>query len=350
MRWWSASLVLVTAMQVGCATGYDRLLFATRTNVGLDIDTKPPTAELSVARREGVIEPTFQEGQTLPVLAGFRFDGNWFNPKISSAFSGGMPALILGHFFTDATPTQAQVDSANLDATVCLEKNPGIESEGDSLWSKFWRWFGEKSDPVRPFFFATDTAYGLKVAWSGTSGAAPDTLKLGYNRKEFAYAPVFARAVDQCGGIGGGTQPVYQVETPEFIAIVDNSAKTTEGIEAGGAKHSQFFATGAAASSLARRREIRQVLYEKMVPEAAAAVQQAAEREEFRAHFARFSELYDARSDAQKEQVVELAKTELDFPDSTNRNNLKARVAASEGSGAEGVENVKKLNAFMESL
>jgi hypothetical protein len=152
------------------------MLFITKTNVGLDIDTKPPTAELSIARREGVIAPSFEEGKALPVLASFRYEGDWLNPNISATFAGGKAAVIL------AQPSGS--GGYPLKSKVCLSHPPKDSAVGLK---------SEEGDEARPFFFATDTTFGLKVAWSGTTEAVPDTLRLGYNRKEFAYAPVFGR-------------------------------------------------------------------------------------------------------------------------------------------------------------
>src|SRR5262245_57749866 len=67
-----ALAVLLPALLGGCALGYNSMLFVTKSNIGLDVDTRPPTAEISIARREGVIAPTFEKGQKPPVLASFR--------------------------------------------------------------------------------------------------------------------------------------------------------------------------------------------------------------------------------------------------------------------------------------
>ncbi|MFY4729844.1 hypothetical protein, partial [Nitrospira sp. BLG_2] len=50
----------------GCGLGFNSLIFATKTNYGVDIDATPPAAEISIARHEGVIEPIFEDGKTLP--------------------------------------------------------------------------------------------------------------------------------------------------------------------------------------------------------------------------------------------------------------------------------------------
>ena len=58
-------LAALAAVLPGCV-GYNSTLFMTKSNVGLDMDSKPPTFEVSLARREGVIAPTFEGGQTPP--------------------------------------------------------------------------------------------------------------------------------------------------------------------------------------------------------------------------------------------------------------------------------------------
>ena len=70
----SRTLTLLSVLLTlsGCAVGYNSTLFYTQSNIGLDAETKPPTAEISIARREGVIEPGFEGGQTPPVIAGFK--------------------------------------------------------------------------------------------------------------------------------------------------------------------------------------------------------------------------------------------------------------------------------------
>ena len=175
-------LLMLCAVPSGCALGYNRMLFVTKTNVGLDIDSKPPTAEISIARREGVIGPSFEEGKALPVLASFRFEGDWFSPHISGTFAGGKAAVTIAEMLEEGN----QNPNKTLKSRVCLSHPPKDPTSG-------LQW--EEGADARPFFFATDTTFGLKVAWSGATEAVPDTLRLGYNRKEFAYAPVFGRQI-----------------------------------------------------------------------------------------------------------------------------------------------------------
>jgi hypothetical protein len=271
------------------------MLFFTKTNIGIDVDTKPPTAEITVARREAVIAPTFEDGKTPPVLGGLRYTGSWWDPKISSVFSGGKSAITTAKLFTSDSTTDPGGD-----AHLCVASVP--KSRILDFFSKVpvLRALTEEGDGARPFFFATDTATGLKVAWSGATAAFPDSFKLGYNRKDFAYAPVFGRDNTKKNKDGEdkrdkqpGTEtsetknsevkgekkngedanksaspcPQYQINVPSFIATLDYriDAKTLE-MEKGKDSYQfvQFFATGAAAEALALQPAVRRVLGERM--------------------------------------------------------------------------------------
>lgn len=262
------ALVLFGTVVSGCS-GYDRALLVTKTNVGLDIDSKPPTAEITIARRELAIQPTFPETEgkqdsngiesketALPLLGSFGLQGKFFNPRITGQFAGGDAAVYLAQEPTDD-------NDLPVDSSLCLKSPPDTRSWLLKAWHSLTGTTLEKyQKEARPFYFATDTAYGLKVAWSGTSGPYPDSLKLGYNRKEFASPPIF---VDK----GCGSDPnSWNVKLPSFYAAVDN-ASAVELFEEGKVNHVQFFVTGQAASVLARRASVRQVAFENMAPEAA---------------------------------------------------------------------------------
>ena len=274
----------------GCA-GYDRILFATKTNVGLDIDDKPPTAEITVARRELAITPAFQDAtgdeKTLPLLASFGLTGNFLNPEITSRFAGGNAALIIAR-----GPNQTTTTLDGHDPSLCLNKKPDMRP----LWKKIWHFvtFQDKKnveDDTRAFFFATDTAFGLKAAWDGVTGPYPSTLKLGYNRRELAFPPVFATAASTCepkpdntamesagehgrpdNTINKGTgeqnkkdneEGWWKVTVPSFVAALDNSSTLKERFESG-VTHIQFFATGQAASDFVKRPEVNAAMNRTM--------------------------------------------------------------------------------------
>ncbi len=241
----------------GCA-GYDRVLFVTKTNVGLDIDNKPPTAEVTIARRELAITPTFQNADgnenTLPLLASFALTGNFLNPEIISRFAGGEAAIILaqGPNKPDKPPF------------LCLTKKPEMRP----LWKKMWHFLsGSDKENTRAFYFATDTSFGLKIGWDGATGPYPDTLKLGYNRKELAFPPIFSTkgCPDESGN---DNKDKWKVTVPSFVASLDNSSsiKDIKEWSKSGNTHIQFFATGKAATEFVKRADVNAAMNKKMYP------------------------------------------------------------------------------------
>ncbi len=279
-------LVILILSLCHCS-GYDRAMLATKTNVGLDLDSQPPTAELTIARREIAIQPTFpnyhgDSDRALPLLASFGKEGNFLNPHITGHFAGGGAAI---HLVQEEIPQNSSTSSANTSSaqddpgTLCLQRKPE-DTRGPLL--KFWHFItgrsGDWDKEPRPFYFATDTAFGLKVAWSGTTGPYPDSLKLGYNRKEFASPPIF---VEQNRDTGDQADPKvnatsnssrndckFTVKMPSFYASINN-VSALEDPRTSSNEHVQFFSTGAAANEYTRRASVRQMAFRHMNPEAA---------------------------------------------------------------------------------
>ena len=243
----------------GCA-GYDRVLFVTKTNIGLDIDNKPPTTEITIARRELAITPTFQNADgsenTLPLLASFALTGGFLNPEIISRFAGGDAAIAL------AQGPNPKPEPSYL----CLTDKPDTKP----LWKKIWHFLSrQNADDTRAFYFATDTSFGLKVGWDGSTGPYPDTLKLGYNRKELAFPPIFATK-------GCPNDPnKWKVTVPSFVASLDNSSTIKEWSKSGNT-HIQFFATGKAATAFVTRVDVNAVMNDKMYPHNSLSIDPAA--------------------------------------------------------------------------
>ena len=227
----------------GCAVGYNTVLFTTKTNVGVDVDGTPPTMEVSVARREGVIEPTFAGGATPPVVASFRYDNGAlpFFAGISSTFAGGDAAVILSDLYANpshaqmsSTDKQNYVESSAIDSSILLPKAPSKTVLGRTLTLN-------APCTMQPFTFGTDTLFGLKVGWSGQTASYPDTVKLGYNRKELAIAPIFVEQVS------GGTS--VRVKMASFFASADTAAQLAS-MGNSTVSRQQYFATGKAADYL----------------------------------------------------------------------------------------------------
>ena len=264
----------------GCV-GYDRVLFITKTNVGLDLDDMPPTAEITIARRELAIAPTYKNTikgeKTLPLLGSFGLSGDIFNPGISSVFAGGDAAVILA----------TKGDWEEVNSSVCLSEYSDARSPIKWLWHKIIGTTDEEAeadDRTRAFYFATDTSFGLKVGWNGTGGPYPTSLKLGYNRLELASPPIFINKINveasktsskTSGGTQGGIRKPkspctggWEAKVPSFFASLDNQSKFLTFTDSG-VTHVQFFATGAVAKAWANRSSIKTVTFKIMAPKAA---------------------------------------------------------------------------------
>lgn len=250
------SALMVCMMAGGCGVGTNSLFIATRTNVGLDISSAPPAAELSIGRSEGVVAPAFEGGQTPPVLAGFQTDGGGvFAGTITSALASGDAAVALASLWADdSSPGQAQ--PADFDSTLVLSANP-YETDGGA---------GELDRRPRPLVFSTDTSLGVKIAWSGAASALPDTLRVGYHRREAAWAPVGYSTTRI--GPDGAAQSGHFIAAPSLLASVESGV---EGRSPAGSRytHSQSFATGAAATRLALDSAVRRAMRPRFDPAAA---------------------------------------------------------------------------------
>lgn len=248
MNRWIVS-VLSCVVLSGCTVGYNATLFAAKSNAGIDIDSKPPTAEVSIARREGVLEPSFEGGRTLPVVSTFSLAANPFRNfffGVGSVFAGGDAAL----FVAEETGTV----SDRLDSRLCLSDEPSgkIPIFPDPKL--------HKSSDIVPLVFGTDTSFGLKLAWSGLTAQFPDTARVGFNRKDLAIAPVFlsTASTDQqtCR---------FAVEMPSFLATVENGVEASSPAETK-VHYFQSFATGEAAVILAKQDRIKRAMQIRFDP------------------------------------------------------------------------------------
>ncbi len=254
MKYTKLWFLSVTLLIEGCAVGYNTTLFMTKSNIGLDVETKPPTAEISIARREGVIAPGFEGGQTPPVLSSFRSNLSPFDRfflGVQSTFAGGDAAVALSQKQADANDNQI--------SAACLSQKPNPQT---FLWADVS--IPEKGE-VRPFIFGTDTSFGLKVAWSGMTGQIPDTVRLGFNRKEFAWAPVFGTDAVSCI-VPGTQQPgTYAISMPSFLAVLDNDVQLGTPTQTK-VKWLQYIATGKSATTLASDEKVRNIMMERIDP------------------------------------------------------------------------------------
>lgn len=327
-------LALACLLLHGCAIGYNSVLFVTKSNVGIDVDSTPPTAEISIARRENVIEPTFEDGQTPPVLASFRVGikgllGTFAN--VSSTFAGGEAAVTMAEKFGDKDTRPAQ----NV-AYLCLEKKPSPRLFGKKIT------FPEPGD-VLPFLFGTDTSLGLKLAWSGLTAQVPDTVRLGYNRKELAWAPVFVAKDPKCEKTGDP----YRVDIPSFLATMDSSA-TAKGLEATDLDHLQYFATGRAATKLARQPAIREAMLKRLDPAAAARLDEFRKRQDEQIKAVkRIRAVYKGATDDRKGEILKEAQKLTLVTSETTRENFTEKLSdAVDPNDSEITEKLERLDKF----
>ena len=247
----------------GCV-GYNHTLFMTKSNVGLDFDSKPPTAEISVSRKEAVIAPAFEGVQTPPVMASFGTETGFstftsFFLGVNQTFAGGDSANIMSALYDGPTTNLADIKD-DYDSTLILTQEPENNQADKSALRRYL--FGLPGPgKTRPFIFGTDTSLGLKVAWAGVNGQVPDTLRAGFNRKEFAYAPLFMTN----GNSGGKT--TYHVKMPSFLATIDGEIKSENPKSKVGSI--QYFATGSSAEYLSTQKAVRSAMIRRSDPLAA---------------------------------------------------------------------------------
>ena len=266
----------------GCA-GYNRILFLTKTNVGIDVSREPlPTAEITIARREVALLPTYQDtianqDKTLPLFGAFSQSGGLLNPNIVSVFAGGSAAVAIasgGKSSCDVPKKDkndknasdtAAVATASSDASDTCDSITLNEYPDDRGWfERFWKSKPkpeETNGQVKPFYFATDTSYGAKVAWDGTGGPYPTSLKIGYNRTEFAYPPILI----------SGKENQYIVKVPTFYASIENKSRFNVTQPDAGVSQTQVFATGKAAKAWAEREEVLKAVKNLVFPPASPA-------------------------------------------------------------------------------
>lgn len=268
------ALALLPFVATGCVTGYNSILMATKTNVGVDIETQPPSAEVSIARKEGTIQPVFEGGQTVPALASIRHGStttaNGLVLGSGQAFTGGEAAFVMSSLFDSPTAsdeTTNELAQEYNEKKVHLTKTPELPHHSLSF---------VEPGQVKPMAFATDTALGLKVVASSQTAATPASIKFGFNRKEAVFAPIGIK--DNCA------------DMPSVLATVDYGARVSPTIKKeaedaaaksadGGAAPSvpsidpntkvtqlQFFAVGSAATNLAQQQAVRNAMIERTEP------------------------------------------------------------------------------------
>ena len=219
-----AVLCTLLALLLGaCASGPNTVVFVTKTSLGVDVEQTPPSASIAYDRVEGYFGSRFDSGAVPPVVASFTTNGQLLGRDVKQVYATGDAARLL----------------ANPSAQVAAE--PALTGE------------------VKPMFFGTSTTLGVKIGFE--AGGSTSTFTLGYKRKELSIIPV--------------TQGVF----PSVLATLqtDINAATAKDTRFGAG---QLFATGSAATDLAKRKEVRDVFMSQT--DAAFSAYRAEERQQGR--------------------------------------------------------------------
>jgi hypothetical protein len=297
----TAFVLAILPAIAGCGIGKTRVLFVTKTNAGLDVSTQPPTAELSISRVEGVVGPQFANGKKLPVMASFKFENTGiFSPHVGSAFATGDAAVTMAGLYGDDTfgPNwEARADLLTEKNAETTPTNSVLKLDGEpepGRWLPLlpdWDWLNPKlkyqENDVRPVFFGTDTAFGVKVAWSGMTGQFPDTAKLGYNRKELALVPISMESPTTIN------EP-WKMKMSSLLATLD-SGVTASGAANLDAAYIQYFATGNAATLLAMQQDVRKSMLARFDPNK-------------EAYKAQFGDVFEVKSDISLRAEIVMVK------------------------------------------
>lgn len=279
-------LILLTLFLQGCGIGYDRVLLVTSSNIGIDLDSTPSTAEIAISRKEGVIQPTFENGKTLPVAASFYTNTNSslidFAFGVSTTLTTGQAAIAMTALYNeddavlmeeDATLTDFMCKPRTKEAgdlfvekrkTVGLKMFDGIELDNEPTTKTSWfkKIFTKKDTTkinflvpgmVKPVVFGTNTIFGLAIKWDNPSSPVPSAIKLGFNRKEMVYAPISSTKE-------GDTT---KINIPSLLATMQQNVDFSKG---GNLRWSQYFATGDAATNFALRIDVRSAMTDKLTP------------------------------------------------------------------------------------
>lgn len=231
----------------GCGLGKENILFVTKTSLGVDIDSKPPTLDISYTRREGTLSPEYPSG-VLPQMASFATEvGVPVNLAVGQSIATGHAATLLAKYI--GTPLDPELTSTSIPiAEITSPDASRIEGEIEN---------GKR------FFFGTDTAFGLRVTFGLETGGYPDSLSFGYKRKEMAFVPITEKSIKE------GNVVRKTVGIPPLLATAGFDLQGKSG--GGEVQYVQFFATGHSASYLAAKKAIRSTVGLKIIGDKQAA-------------------------------------------------------------------------------
>lgn len=200
-------------LSVGGCGGKNAVTFVTKTSIGVDFDSTPPSASFAYDRVEGYIAPRYPNGAIPPVVGSVETNGDIFTRAVKQYYATGLAAEKL--------------------------TNPG---NNDSAPKELTR----NSDDRKMMFFGTSTTLGAKISFN-TAVSVIDGFTLGYKRKELSFIPL-----DGTRGADGKQTDTY----PAVIGVLDSDVKAAKPDDSELAV-TQLFATGTAALALAENVDVR---------------------------------------------------------------------------------------------
>ncbi len=232
-------LVFICSNLMACAVGKESILFVTKTSIAVDVDTNPPTFDVGYGRYEGSIAPVVTSGEVLPLLSSISADAGInskvFGSGVAQNFGVGNAAVIMSQYLgSQANP----VDNSSTSFATLVAAPASVTGS---------------TATGRRYFFGTKTTVGFTTSFAPERGFSPDSISLGYKRKEFAYVPI------RQNGTGAETR----LSIPSMLATSGTS--TSAGVNQSGFSTSQFYATGMAANYLAAHPVIRNSVISKII-------------------------------------------------------------------------------------
>jgi hypothetical protein len=227
-RWLDRLAIIALLAAFAACAGQDDVLFVTNTNVGVNLDSKPPSIGIAYDREEGYIGPAYDNGALPPVIARLSSNLSVFAPEVHQTYATGAAATLLA----DPDPTLPQLERPLL------------------------------HNSKRAAYFVTESSTGLRMTFASQ---LPDSVHLGYRRKEFSLIPIGTDRSGTCGQTGapgGAATPAEPVDCyGSALATIDL------GTNVGDPQHTnmqvaQLFATGRAAEVLAARDEGARSLFQ----------------------------------------------------------------------------------------
>lgn len=222
---WTLLSIPLCIFVSGCASPKESVTFVTKTSLSLvDADAAPAGISVAFDRVEGYLGPRYADGTVFPVASAVESRGKGFNREIRQIYATGEAARIV------TTPKTTTTIAAPAAATAVVATPSGRTGAASSAADN------------KVLFFGTGTTVGLKLGFAAGT-PVPESLTLGYKRKEMSVIPV---------------DPGRE---PSVLGTFNNAA----GADTSGASRpsanfdvEQYFATGIAATNLAGNERVRE--------------------------------------------------------------------------------------------